>query len=107
MQTLIVLIQYIVHVLMQILNIVLQVDVIVRVEAAIQPLLGSVSARCRLTGEGFHIEIDAAALGEMNEKHHAIIRAAAQAELRPSDSLSELRPYKQGSAFVHEGIGHG
>ena len=74
--------------------------VIEAVEAAIQPLLGAVAARCRLNEAGFYIEIDAATLAQLDGDARAQIIAVATAKLRPADQMGPLRPYKMGSAFV-------
>lgn len=78
-------------------------NVIERVEAAIQPMLGAVAARCRLGETGFHIEIDANSLSNMSVSFIERVRETAQAELRPTDTLDDIRAYKRGSAFVYEG----
>ena len=78
-------------------------DVIERVEAALQPLLGAVAARCRLGDNGFHIEIDGDVLTQMEEPFMKRLLETARAELRPTDNLDGVRAYRQGSAFVHSG----
>jgi uncharacterized protein len=80
--------------------------VIDRVEEAIQPMLGTVAARCRLTEKGFHLEIEAAVLTKMNETQRAALLAKARAQLRATDRLNCLHPYQRGSAFVGTGETH-
>lgn len=69
-------------------------------EASIQPLLGPMSTRCRLTNEGFHIEIDAEVLKAIDANLRSKIMPIATSKLRPTDRLGTFRPYQMGSAFL-------
>lgn len=70
-----------------------------RIEAALRRQLGPVTLRCRQDPEGLAVEIEAAALQAMTTHERRTLGALA-GQIAGVDALP-LRPYSQGSAFIH------
>lgn len=70
-----------------------------RAEAALRAELGNVTLRCRRMRTGWIIELEATILGAMDQA--ARDRLICLADLSGGQEVV-LRPYRRGSAFVHE-----
>ncbi|MGR3822364.1 adenine nucleotide alpha hydrolase [Salipiger marinus] len=75
------------------------------VEEALRADLGAVTLRCRRTHAGLAVELDAAILAGLSADRQQALSALARAACLPhggGDLPLTLRPYRQGSAFLHD-----
>lgn len=79
-------------------------NTIERVEEMVREQLGNTTFRCRLSNEGFILEVAEDALESMEKLEISALTTVVKDELGLFEKLVGIRPYVRGSAFVEQGV---